>query len=320
VAVALADLSTVPYVTTDLPKMPACYSVIRKADPEATFADVPQFNSGAFQLPALCTYWQSFHGGKTSAGYTAFLNAHYDNLLYYNSPFDAFKLAQPGYLTAPESETFELVQGMDFRSYAWLYLKVHGLRYVVVHQRPGSFPEFVVHIDRLKAVLQDAKIFEDESTAVYDRDRLSTPTKPVMLYAEGWGDRSFKEYRPARMLGKAAKVHVYNPTPDRPLTFQMEAVANQRARAVTLKAEGKELARWQVSPDGRASFDSPPFSLSAGLRELTIESDGDDSPSRIDFDKWGSTAPFSLWATRVGLSPAPVAPSVADRPKEDARR
>ena len=54
--------------------MPACYAVIRKADPDATFVDVPQFNSGAFQLPSLCTYWQSIHGGKTSAGYTAFLN------------------------------------------------------------------------------------------------------------------------------------------------------------------------------------------------------------------------------------------------------
>ena len=189
-AVALADLSTVPYVTSDLPKMPACYEVIRKADPAASFVDVPQFNSGAFQLPALCTYWQSFHGGKTSAGYTAFLNGHYDNLLYYNSPFDAFKLAQPWCLTGPAvTSTFELAQGMDFRSYSWLYLKVHGLRYVVVHQRPGSFPEFAVHLDRLKALLQDAKVFEDEATAVYDRDRLPAPSKPVLLYAEGWGDR-----------------------------------------------------------------------------------------------------------------------------------
>ncbi len=319
-AVALADLSTVPYLTIDLSTMPAFYEVSQKADPAATIVDVPQFNSGAFQLPALCTYWQSFHGGKTSAGYTAFLNGHYDNLLYYNSPFDAFKLARPGYLASPESESFELAQGMDFRSYTWLYLKVHGLRYVVVHQRPGSFPEFAVHLDRLKELLQGAKVFEDEATVVYDRDRLPAPSKPVLLYAEGWGDRTLKDNRRACMLDKAARVHVYNPTPNRPLTFRMEATANKRARAVALKSEGKELARWNVDPEGRASLDSPPFRLAAGLHELTIESDGEDPPYRVDSVRTGSHAPFSLWASEIGLSPAPEVPSVADRPKGDARR
>ena len=77
------------------------------------------------------------------AGYTAFLNTTYDNLLFYNSPFDAFKLAKSSYLTMPPSR--ELRAGpefLDFRSYAWLYLKVHDLRYVVVHHKPGAFPEF----------------------------------------------------------------------------------------------------------------------------------------------------------------------------------
>ncbi len=319
-SVALADLCTVPYLTIDLPKMPACYAVIEKADPKATFVDVPQFNSGAFQLPALCTYWQSFHRGSTSAGYTSFLNTHYDNLLCYNSPFHAFKLAQPWYLLAPGSESFELVQGMDFRSYVWLYLKVHNLRYVVVHHGPGSFPEFPVHVDRLEAVLQEAKIFEDESTAVFDRERLPTPTKPVLLYTEGWGNRMWKGGRIACMVEKSARVHIYNPTPDQPLTFHMEAVAQKRARNVTLKSGGVELARWQVEPIGRASLDSPPFTLAVGLHELTIESDGEDHPYRTDSVVTASNTPFSLWATQVGLSSATEAPGIAGASKEGPRR
>ena len=319
-ALVLADLSTVPYWTVELPKMPACYSAIRKADPDATFVDVPQFNSGAFELPSLCTYWQSFHGGKTSAGYTAFLNVNYDNRLYYNSPFDAFKLGQPWYLTAPQSVSCELLQGADFRSYAWLYLKMNDLRYVVVHQRPGSFPEFVVHLAGLKAALQDTKVFEDEATAVYDRDLLPTPTQPVMLYSGGWGSRTFKKGRWSCMLEKSARATVFNPTPDQPLTFSLEAFANKKPRTVTLKSGGKELARWQVVPDSPSSLVSPPFTLKAGLQELTIESDGEDKPSRADFAATGATVPFSLWATRVGLSPTTAAQGVAEKPKEDARR
>jgi hypothetical protein len=318
-ALALADLSTIPYLTIDLPPRPACYEVIRKADPDASFLEVPQFNSGAFQLPALCTYWQSFHGGKTSAGYTAFLNVAYDNLLYYNSPFDAFKMAQPDYLMRPEGQGFELADQVDFRSYAWLFLQVHKLRYVVVHHRIGAFPEFVVHVDRLKAQLQEARVFEDEATAVFDRDRLPTPTRPVLLYAEGWGDRALVNQRPACMLGRVAKVHVYNPSPERPLTFVLDARANLKPRTVILRSEGLEIARWQASADAGSTLVSPPFTLKAGLVELTLECDGEDKASRADLVARGLTNPFSLWALRVGLIPAPLPSAVAEKPNPEAR-
>jgi hypothetical protein len=313
--VSLVDLSSVPYLTLDIPSMPKCYETILKTDPGATFVDVPQFNSGAFQLPSVCTYWQSFHGGKTSAGYTAFLNADYDNLLFYNSPFDAFKLAQPSYLTLPDQESFELAQGVDFKSYAWLYLKIHDLRYVVVHHKPGDFPEFPVHLDRLETLLQDAKVFEDADTAVFDRDRLPKPTKPVMLYAEGWGDRTFGSNGRSCMLGLKAKVHLYNPDPDQPLAFGIEVKANQKPRHVTLKSRGFEIASWTVSPDESRVLVSPPITTPAGFEELTIESDGEDKPRGAHLASLGFKTPFSLWATRVGVLPARAANAVAERPK-----
>ncbi len=319
-ALALLDLSTVPYRTIDVPPMPACYGAIRKLDPDATFLDAPQFNSGAFQLPSLCSYWQSLHGGKTSAGYTAFLNVKYDNLLYFNSPFDAFKLASPFYPIAPESETIELAQGVDFRSYVWLYLKVHGLRYVVVHQRPGSFPEFVVHLDRLKSLLADAKVFEDADTAVYDREKMAPPSKPVFLYADGWGDRVVRQDRRACMVGPTARVVVYNPTPDQPLAITLQAAANKKDRAVTLRSGGRVLALWEARAAGSLPLTSPPFTLPAGLQELTIATEGADKPSRREPGIIAADhTPFSLWVGGIGLVPAGSG-TVAAKPENRASR
>ncbi len=318
-SLTLADLATVPYPTIDIPPMPACYEAIRRADPAATFLDVPQFNSGAFQLPSACTYWQSFHGGKTSAGYTAFLNANYDNLLYYNSPFDAFKLRQPWYLTNPESEYFEFARRVDFRSYAWLYLTTHHLRYVVVHHGVGAFPEFAVHLGRLESLLADAKVYDDGATAVFDRDRLPRPTRPVFLYADGWGSRVARDNRPICMVGRSARVHVYNPSPDRPLTFTLDAAANKSPRTVILRGEGEDLARWQVSTKGNSLLASPPFRLAEGLHELIVLSDGDDRPSRYAPHVEGDDTPFSLWVTGLGLETA-TPQAVAGRRMDSARR
>jgi hypothetical protein len=318
-ALALADLSTVPYLTIPLPPMPACYRAIRKVDPDATFLDVPQFNSGAFVLPSLCTYWQSIHGGKTSAGYTAFLNARYDNLLYFNSPFDAFKLRNLAYPLGVAPEGIELGEEVDFRSYVWLYLKVHNLRYVVVHQRPGSFPEFPVSIPRLKLFLQDSKIYEDADTAVYDREKMAPPSRPVLLYAEGWGERLYRENWRTCMVGPVGRLVVYNPTPDQPLSIGLEAAGNKKDRVVTLRTEGRVLARWGVSASKTSSLVSPGFLLSAGVHELTLESDGADKPSRMEPGIVGSPDPFSLWVRSIALKPV-EAKAVADRSGDSAAR
>jgi hypothetical protein len=318
--IALTDLSTVPYETMTIPPMPKCYDVILKQNPQATFVDVPQFNSGAFQLPSVCTYWQSFHGGKTSAGYTAFLNTRYDNLLFYNSPFDAFKLANPVYLSSPEAESFELVHGVDFRSYAWLYLKIHDLRYVVVHHKLGDFPEFPVYLGRLEELLKDTKVYEDADTTVFDRDLLPEPSQPVMLYAQGWGDRTFSPTGSICMLDRSASVIIYNPNSNQPLAFGLEVTANQKPRRVTLKSNGFELVRWTVSPNEKKVLVSPPLSSLAGFQELRIESDGEDKPSGMHLATLGLQTPFSLWATRVGIMPVKMPKNLAKQPKESETR
>ena len=122
------------------------------------------------------------------------------------------------------------------------------------------------------------------------------------------------------MLARSAKVHVYNPTPNQPLAFGLEAAANRKPRQVTLKSEGNVLAHWTASPDQNALLTSPPFSLKAGLNELTIECDGEDRPSGKFFSAQGSTAPFSLWATRVAIIPAGIPRAVAKQPTEGAAR
>ncbi len=317
-AVALVDLRTVPYPTIDVPPIPPCYSSVLADDPRATFLDVPQFNAGAFQLPSVCTYWQSLHGGKTSAGYTAFANARYEDRIYHNSPFDAFKLAQPWYLARPGLATIELARGVDFRSYAWLYLTVNDLRYVVVHHQPGAFPEFPVYLEPLKGQLVDAAILRDDRTAVFDRDRLPRPTRPVFLYDEGWGHRVARQGRLTCMLGRSARVHAYNPTPDQPLTFTLDASGHKVARTVALKEGGTELARWTVGPDVGSLLASPPFTLAEGLHTLTIEVDGDARPSKADAHVEGDATPFSLWVTGVGLETA-TPRAVAGRRMDRAR-
>jgi len=303
-SLALADLSVVPFSTVGIPPMPACYPAILAKDPAATFLEVPQFNSGGYQLPAVCTYWQTFHGGKTSSGYTAFLNFQYDNRLMWNSPFDAFKLRMPLYLADPRRESFEFAHGVDFRSYVWLYLKVNDFRYVVVHHQPGDFPEFAVHLDRLKAELADSKIHEDAATVVFDRERMPKPTVPVFLYTDGWGNRVFRETRPTCMLGRSGRVMVYNPTPERALTFTLDAAAHKHPRTVLLREGGEDLARWEVPTGATSLLATPPFRLTEGLHELNVVSDGDDRPSRYDAHVDGDFTHFSLWVTGLGLEPA----------------
>ena len=104
--VAIIDLGETPYNMVAVPPIPPCYAAILQNDPTATFVDVPQFNNGAFNLPSLATYWQSIHGARTTAGYTAFPNSQHENLVYFNSPFDAFRLARSDYLEDPGARAF----------------------------------------------------------------------------------------------------------------------------------------------------------------------------------------------------------------------
>lgn len=97
-------------------------------------------------------------------------------------------MAEPGYLRDPGAASFGIVKDVAFGDYAWLYLTVHDLRYVVLHQWPGAVPERPEGVGRLKAGLAGAKLFEDGTTAVYDRALLEPPSgRPCCARGDGGG-------------------------------------------------------------------------------------------------------------------------------------
>ena len=301
--VAVLDLGDTHYGTIAVPPIPACYAAILKDDPDATFIDVPHFNAGAFNLPSLATYWQSIHGAKTTAGYTAFANSRADNLIYYNSPFDAFRLAQKDYLEEFANEHFEMVKSTDFRSYVWLYLTAHQIRYVVFHHSPEAFPEFAINSVRTEWLLQEALVYSDPQTSVFDREKLRKPTSPVYLYDQGWGHRVRRQGELAIMVGSVGRVLIYNPNPDQALTLTLDAAAHKTPKEVVLRVDEEELTRWRMSPKATELFVSPAFHLSEGLHVLTLNSDGVAKPSRSDAHIPGDKTPFSLWVSGIGLKP-----------------
>jgi hypothetical protein len=302
---AFADLMTVPYANLGpIPPQPACYEIVRKRDPDAILLEVPQLNT-AHHLAAACTYWQSFHRGRTATGYTAFFNTKHEELLASSSPFSALRLADPSYLRNPEDETFDLVTGTRFHDQVWIYTRVHGFDYIVLHHAPGSYPDLPVRLDRIKALLEDAKFHEDDASVIYDVTRLPPPTRPVVLCTEGWHQRVPDNDRVRCAVAKVARLAVYNPNAHRELTIEIEARALRRPKLARLMIGDIELARWQIQPEATQTLMSPPFKLPAGLHELTIECDTDERPHRSGA---GHDEPdpgrFSFWATGLKVSPA----------------
>lgn len=302
-AVAVLDLGVVPYQTVTVPPVPPCYDFIRAQDPKAVIADVPHYNDGAFNLPSVAAYWQSIHGLTTTAGYTAFVNARQNNVMAYASPFNAFRLADPDYLADPGDEHFELVQHQDFRSYAWLYLTAHKIRFVVVHHAPEAFPELKVRTDRVEAALREALVYDDGQAAVFDREKLRPPTRPVILHEQGFGHRVARREEGTILVGPAARLWAYAPDADQRLTFTLDAAGHKAPRRVTLRADGRDVARWTVPATDIELIASPSFKLPAGLHELTLLADGAAPPSRTDAHIPGDKTPFSLWVTGIGFGP-----------------
>ena len=66
-------------------------------------------------LSSLCSYWQSSHRLKTSAGYIGFPNLDFDGPIVGNSPFAASAMLEPSYLTTPSSMDLGASSGVDFR-------------------------------------------------------------------------------------------------------------------------------------------------------------------------------------------------------------
>jgi hypothetical protein len=300
---AVADLAMVPYFKSEIPPVPGCYAFMKRATPGAAFVEIPQFGSGGSDLYAICAYWQSFHRGRTTAGYCGQGNAVFDNLLTFNSPFLAEALAQPGFLEDPDRTPLVLGGDVVFRDYAWLYLKGHDFRYVVLHQWPGAAVPSV-GLDRLKAVLQVAKVYEDEGSVVYDRDRLALPEHAVMLTTRGW--RIARGEGMLRVADRQAHLSVYNPEPDRELRLTLDAKSLHEPRQVRLVAAGKVLAHWAVRPGEFQSLACPPFHLPAGLHDLVLESDGASRPrSRREAAIAGDMGAFSLRVDKLEIEATP---------------
>ena len=278
---AAFDLAWVPFGNVEVPAVPPCYAEIHRRDPSAVILEAPQFNAGPFQLSAINTYWQSYHRGTTSAGHTAFRNDRCDDLLTETSPFHALRLADPNYLSDPEAETFDVVRDVPFRDYAWLYLTVHRFHSVVLHQKPGIFPELPLHsqLGRIKAGLIEAKVSEDDATAVFERSRLRPPIHPVALCTEGWSGRTIHLGRFACAVAREGRLSVYNPGPDSDLRLAVEMTAIGKPRTVRVMAGDREIATWTVKAGAYQTFVTPPFRLPAGLQELTLASDPEGRPS-----------------------------------------
>jgi hypothetical protein len=112
-AVAFLDLAVVPFPAMRCPDMPPCYALLLARKPDATFLEVPHYNTGwGTPLAAAATYWQGLHRGTTTAGYSGFDNQHYVARVYLPSPFAWYRLRQQDYLTAPDGElAVDLVRG-----------------------------------------------------------------------------------------------------------------------------------------------------------------------------------------------------------------
>jgi hypothetical protein len=312
-AVAVADLAMVPYFRSEIPAPPGCYAFMQRTAPGAPFVEVPQSNSGGSDLYTVCAYWQSIHRGRTTAGYCGQGNAHFDNLLTYNSPFLADALARPEFLEDPSRTPLELGGEIDFRDYAWLYLKAHGFRFVVVH-RGWSTGTSAVGLERLMAELEPAKVFDDTRSIVYDRDRLALPAHPVVITTGGW--RLAQSEEKLRVAERQARALLYNPDPDRAIRLTFDARALRETRHVRLVSGGKELARWSVKPDAFQWLSSPPFRLAAGLHDLVLESDAVARPKgRRESALPNDLAAFSMRVDRLEVESAPD--TLARRPADE---
>jgi hypothetical protein len=297
-----ADLSMTPFPTAPIPAMPAIYRDLAARNPGATLVDAPMFGASEGQLfSSLWGYWQSIHRMKTTAGYPGLTNVPFDSEIVPTSPWWSKRMTDPSFLSEPDREHFGSVAEVDARDYAWLFLKAHRIDHVVIHQGVWIDPRYASGSARAKALLAEARSFEDENVAVYDLDRLRPPARLTWLCSRGWrigrdpSSGSFGALRRARLV-------VFDPTGDRPLRVGLgEVSAFGRSRVVRLSEGDRELTRWTVETGTPRDLESEPFRLGPGLHELTLESDGDDRPSRYADRLDDARTPYSLRLKEVRL-------------------
>ena len=305
--IAVADLRIVPFAFggAAIPEMPGAYALLRDRAPGAAIVEVPQFASSGSSLSAEATYWQSRHALKTTAGYSGQSNAPFDALMVEASPFRFEDLADPRFLDHPESIRIGLVEGVDYLDYARLYLAAHELPYIVLFPRPEDVPEAPVHLEAFRRLLRGAAVFEDRRTVVYDRDRLGTPGRPVVLPTTGWDNASILRGRNGRAARPEAALALFNPGPVAAVRLKFEAIAYMSPRDVWLVHRGATVARWTVRPGAFQRFETPPLPLD-GFGEFVLHS-GPRTSARP-----GRSVLFVSTVAIDGVPEAAGSPGVAD--------
>jgi hypothetical protein len=298
-----ADLSMAPFPTASIPPMPAIYRELAGRNPDVTLVDAPMFGASEGQFfSSLWGYWQSIHRARTTAGYPGLTNVPFDSEIVPTSPWWSRRMADPSYLSDPGKERFGPVVEVDARDYAWLYLTAHRLDHVVIHQGIWIDPRYAIGSARAKALLAEAKSFEDEDVAVYDLDRLKPPARLTWLCARGW--RIGRDSSSTGSFGvlRRARLAVFDPIGGRPLRVSLGQVSAFGRRRIVRMVEGdREVARWTVETGVPRDLESEPFPLGAGLHELILESDGDDRPSRYSDRLDDARTPYSLRLKEVRL-------------------
>jgi hypothetical protein len=310
VVVAVWDLGSVPYHGIAIPRVPTAYQWIKERDKNATLLELPQHSSGGAYLYSVASYWQSRHRITTNAGYSGQANLRLDNLMSWQSPFQSEYMNNPDFLKASYPATFGVTTNCNFEDYAWLFVKTHKFRFLMLHQWPGFSPDYRVYLDRLKEHLAPLKVFEDQDAIVYDADKLKPPTHPTMLCTEGW--RLGWHEKRLRVSESVAHIRVYNPDAATPLRLGLEVKAFRGPRTVRLMAGERELARFSINAIGFQTVQSAPFSLPAGLQDLTLESDGPIvQPKSEEYAVAWDKNPFNLYVGGICLT--------ADAPPEEPR-
>jgi hypothetical protein len=320
---ALFDLAPMSLARPPLPPVPAVYARLLREHPRASFLEIPQYQDGS-PLDSYCGFFQSAHRGRTSAGYSGQSNAVFDDLLVWNSPFAAERLADPEYLRVPEDFLNPERPGLHrvrpdvvrtlgadavhFREYAWLYTTVHGFDFIILHDlyqwdpRPIQSPAN----GRLRELLRGAKLdLDDHGVTVYDHRLLERPKRPVMMTTYGWR-ASLRKGEPPRVAEKVARLAVFAPESACLYRVVLEAKSLRSTRTVRLLSEGSEIARWSIPANGLKTVQSPPFQLPSGIRELELVSDSEGSPMhRRESASDRDTAPYSLRVASIALKTVP---------------
>jgi hypothetical protein len=299
----LVDLSMVPFETATIPPMPQVYRDLTYRNPETTLVDAPMFGSNEGQVfSSLWGYWQSDHQARTTAGYPGLPNAPFEAEIVRASPFWAGRLVDPNYLVDPASERFGAVEGVDARDYVWLFLAAHKFDHIVLHQGRWIDEKYAGGSERIKVLLAEAKTFEDADVAVFDRDRLRPPKSLTWLCGQGFRPALARSDAWAYGALRKARLVTFNPTPGRQAVLTLTgASAFTHPRVVRLLQESRELARWHLEAGNSRTIESPPFPLEGGLRELNLESDGEDQPTRYADRLDDARTPYSWRLNSVRL-------------------